>query len=61
MCIERNTETHSCHNCCSGKGISIIYSECVFVVLGMQHAIRMRHTVICGTPRLYSVFPHYLM
>ena len=32
----------------------------MFVDLGMQHAIRMRHTVICGMARLYSIFPHYL-
>jgi len=28
------------HNfCCSGKAISIIYSECMFVALGIHHAV----------------------
>ena len=26
----------------------ITYSECVFAALGIQHAMHMRHTVICG-------------
>ena len=32
------------------KAINITYSECVFVALGIQHAMRMHHTVICGVP-----------
>ena len=32
---------------CSGKAIGITYSECAFVALGIQHAMRMRHLVKC--------------
>jgi hypothetical protein len=37
--------------------MSITYSKFVFVVLGMQHAMRMRHIVICGLPGS-TVFLH---
>jgi hypothetical protein len=38
----------SCNKCCSGKVISITYSECVFVALHIQHTTIMHHVVICG-------------
>ena len=34
----------SINYCCWGKAVSIACSECVFVALGIQHAIGMRHT-----------------
>ena len=41
------------------KAISITYSECVFVALGIQHAKCMRHIVICGLSG-FTVFFHII-
>jgi len=37
------------------KKISIKYFECVSVALSFQHAIHMRHIVICGLS-YYTIF-----
>jgi hypothetical protein len=42
---KRNIEPRSCNNCCSGKSISITYSERVFVDLGIQRAKCMRRNI----------------
>jgi len=51
-----NAETCSCNHCCSGKAISIICNEHVFVALVIQYAMCMHHIVICGLPRSTSFF-----
>jgi hypothetical protein len=38
----------TCNHCCSRKVTTITCSECVFVALGFQHAVNLRHIIICG-------------
>jgi hypothetical protein len=47
MYVYHNTCARLPDHSCSAKTISIAYSECVFVALLIQHAMRMRHTVVC--------------
>jgi NADH:ubiquinone oxidoreductase subunit E len=46
--MECDIEKWLCNHCYSGTGISIAYSEYMFVALGIQHEMHMCHTVICG-------------
>ena len=41
--------------------MSFSQTECLFVALGMQHAMRMRNIIICGLPRYTIFFPYYLI
>jgi len=59
--IQRNFEARSCTHCYSGKAISTTYSECVFVALGIQQAMRMHRSVHLWNLSLYHIFPHYLI
>ena len=56
---EDNVGTRSHNHCCCGNAVSITYSECVSVALGIQHAKCMRHVVICGLSGwFYHTFLH---
>ena len=48
MYVLRNIEERSCKHYGSGKPICSTYSECVFVALGIQHAMSLHHIFICG-------------
>ena len=41
-----NIEACSCNHFCSGKTITITHSDCVFVVLLIQHDKRMRQITL---------------
>jgi hypothetical protein len=56
MYAERNIAARSCNQCCSGRGASVPYCECMFVALGIQHAVRVCHIDVCGLPRPTILF-----
>ena len=58
----RKIEGCSRNHCCSGKTITIIHSECLFVALVTQHAKRMSHIILspmaCLAPPYLSTLSH---
>jgi hypothetical protein len=60
MYVKGNIEALLCDHCCSGKALSIAHCECVFVTLGIQHAMPIR-PIHLWTVRLYNIFPHCLI
>ena len=51
----------SCNYCCSGNAVSVTYSECAFVGLGIQHEMHTSHTVVCGLSGCIIFFSRYLV
>jgi hypothetical protein len=52
-----NIEALLGNHCCRGKAISVAFSECVPVVLVIQHAKRMRRIMLPSVASL--VLPHF--
>jgi hypothetical protein len=61
MYVSHNIEAPSCNYCCSGKALSITYSEVTFIALGIRLAMRVRRIVVCGLYGSTIFFPRFLI
>ena len=64
MYVSRNTEVLSCNWFCSGKAMSITYSECVFVCVCSLSYLACNADAPCcrlWPAPLYNIFPHFLI
>jgi len=57
MYVQRNIQSSSRNRCCRGKATNIAYSECTFLALVIQHALRMSRIVLSSvTYPLFNFF-----
>jgi len=49
MYVQNNMEARSFNHCCYVKAIGNTYSECGFVALDIEHAMRMNVAFPCST------------
>jgi hypothetical protein len=56
MHVSRNVQARLSNHYNNWKTKSITYSENVFVALIIQHAIRVRHIVVCGMTCITVIF-----
>jgi hypothetical protein len=59
---KRNIEAHARSLCCHRKAVNITCFECVSVALVIQHAMRMRRSILSSVAVwLYHIFSLYLI
>jgi hypothetical protein len=60
--VKRDVGARSCNQFCSGREINIIYSEFVFVALGIDHdhAHAQHYVVICSPSSSTYIFSHII-
>ena len=60
--VKRNIQARLLNNFCYGKAISVTYSDCVSVVLFVQHEDHMRCIILSSLASMdLPYFPHYLI